>query len=78
MTSNRFTALLQSVMALESAERKSLESAARRSAMPPGTSRARVTSANADWARKAEARDLAIERVEAEAVACLSGLVRRE
>lgn len=29
----------------------------RRMALPPGSSRARVTSANARWARVAEARD---------------------
>lgn len=34
----------------------------RRSQLPPGSSRARVTSANAKWARAAEARD-ARERV---------------
>jgi len=28
-----------------------------RAALPPGSSRARVTSANARWMRKAEARD---------------------
>ena len=78
MTANRFTSLLAAVKALEAAERKSLEATAKRSSMPPGSSRARVTSANADWSRKAEARDHAIDRVEAEVVACLSGIMLRD
>jgi hypothetical protein len=38
----------------------------RRAALPPGSSRARVTTANARWARLAEARDL-VERELADA-----------
>jgi hypothetical protein len=74
---NRFTPLLEAVKALEAAERVSLAAAERRGALPPGTSRARVTTANADWARKAEGRDHKIEHAEAAAVAALTGLVRR-
>jgi hypothetical protein len=74
---NRFTALLEAVKALETAERVSLAAADRRGALPPGTSRARVTTANADWARKAEGRDHKIEQAEVAAVAALTGLVRR-
>lgn len=36
----------------------------RRSALPPGSSRARVTTANARWALAAEARDRCQERIE--------------
>lgn len=32
--------------------------AARRASLPPGSSRARVTTANAKWAQAAEARDI--------------------
>jgi len=38
-------------------EKKSARLAAARAALPPGSTRARVTSANARWARVAEARD---------------------
>ena len=43
---------------LDEAERKSAKLASTRAALPPGSSRARVTSANARWARAAEYRDL--------------------
>lgn len=39
--------------------------AAARAQLPPGTSRRRVTSANAKWARKAEARDAAMKELAA-------------
>lgn len=42
---------------LEKAQKDSLAWAKRRGAMEPGTSRARVTTANAKWARAAEHRD---------------------
>lgn len=42
---------------LEVAQRKSTKAMDRRRAMPPGSSRARVTTANANWARAAESRD---------------------
>lgn len=36
----------------------------RRASMPPGSSRARVTTLNAKWARVAEYRDLLLARLE--------------
>lgn len=42
---------------LAGAEKRSARLAAARAALPPGSSRARVTSANARWARAAEYRD---------------------
>lgn len=42
---------------LSSAERSSSRAAEARSKLPPGSSRARVTTANARWARAAEHRD---------------------
>lgn len=52
---------------LERLEKKSKAAAEARSALPPGSSRARVTSANARWARAAAARDrVAGELAEAE------------
>lgn len=44
--------------ALAAAEKKSERLAMARAALPAGSSRARVTSANAKWARAAEYRDL--------------------
>lgn len=46
---------------LRDAEKKSAAAVEARAKLPPGSSRARVTSANARWARAAEARDC-IER----------------
>lgn len=43
---------------LAAAERRSEKLAEARSKLPPGSSRARVTTANARWARAAEYRDL--------------------
>jgi septal ring factor EnvC (AmiA/AmiB activator) len=42
---------------LAGAEKRSAKLAAARAALPPGSSRARVTTANARWARAAEYRD---------------------
>lgn len=42
---------------LVKAQAKSLKWAERRHALPAGSSRARVTTANANWARAAEHRD---------------------
>lgn len=42
---------------LVQAQRQSLRCAERRRALPAGSSRARVTTANANWARAAEHRD---------------------
>lgn len=53
---------------LAAAERKSARLAEARSALPAGSSRARVTTANARWARAAEERDR-LARVVAEAEA---------
>lgn len=44
--------------------RESERAAAARAALPAGSSRARATTANARWARKAEARDAAIRELE--------------
>ena len=57
---NRFDTLLAAVKRLHAAEAASLRAAERRAALPAGSSRARVTSANAAWARAAEERDLAL------------------
>ncbi len=63
----RFGALLEAVKALDDAERASLLAAQRRHELPPGSSRARVTTANAHHARKAEARDRKLDAATAEA-----------
>ena len=46
------------------AEKKSARLAEARANLPPGSTRARVTSANARWARAAEARDLLARKLE--------------
>lgn len=43
---------------LDEAEQRSAKLASVRAALPPGSTRARVTTANAKWARAAEYRDL--------------------
>lgn len=43
--------------AYETAQAKSEAASRARAALPPGSSRARVTTANARWAQAAEARD---------------------
>jgi hypothetical protein len=48
---------------LASAERASAKAATARSALPPGSSRARVTSANAKWMRAAEYRDMLLRQL---------------
>lgn len=50
----------------QAAHKKSLKAAEARARLEPGTSRARVTTANARWARAAEARDRIQERLRAE------------
>lgn len=50
--------------ALAAAQAKSLKCAERRNALPPGSSRARVTTANANWMRAAEHRDRIAEQLE--------------
>lgn len=65
LTGARKLALLRRELArLEKAAAKAGE---RRAALPAGSSRARVTTANARWARAAEARDR-VERELAEAL----------
>lgn len=50
---------------LAAAQATSMKWAERRHKLPIGSSRARVTTANANWANAAEARDRAEERLEA-------------
>ena len=50
---------------LAQAERASKRAAEARSRLPPGSSRARVTTANARWMRAAEHRDRILAQVEA-------------
>lgn len=54
---------------LAAAQKRSLEWAERRYRLPPGSSRARVTTANAEWARAAEHRDRLAEQLESARVA---------
>lgn len=58
---DRLESLRQRVKQLEkklvAAQRKSMAASERRRALPPGTSRARVTTANARWGIAAEERD---------------------
>lgn len=51
--------------ALADAQAKSTAWTERRHALPPGSSRARVTTANANWARAAEHRDRCRDRLDA-------------
>jgi len=62
----RFDDLVEHAKALQLAERKSMATCERRGALPPGSSRARVTTANANWANAAEHRDRCIVRLEEE------------
>lgn len=57
MTSTRFDTVLARAKALVDAERKSLKACDARGSLPAGSTRARVTTANANWARAAEQRD---------------------
>jgi hypothetical protein len=50
--------------AIVRAQARSMALATARASLPPGTSRARVTTANARWARAAEERDRILRRVE--------------
>lgn len=49
---------------LEKAQKKSMKAAEARWRLPPGSARARVTTANARWAQAAEARDRIQEKIE--------------
>lgn len=53
---------------LEAAELACIKATAARAALPAGSSRAKVTSANARWARAAEGRDHCEARLEAAGV----------
>lgn len=53
---------------LATAQRKSEQAMERRHELPPGSTRARVTTANANWAKAAEHRDRILEQIEAEGV----------
>ena len=57
----RFDRLLDLTQQLVRAEAASLAACDARAALPPGSSRARVTTANARWARAAEHRDRALQ-----------------
>ena len=76
MTTTKYDRLLTLAKALVVDERKSLALAEARGRLPPGSSRARVTTANANWANAAERRDRTIESLVAECAAVL-GLVPR-
>lgn len=56
-SADRYRPLLDAVRELDKAHRRSVKAADARHDLPPGSSRARVTTANARWARAAEARD---------------------
>lgn len=49
--------------ALEKAEKASAKACSARAALPPGSSRARVTKANARWAIAAEYRDMLLRQL---------------
>lgn len=59
----KYDALAEAVRDLQRAARDSLKWAERRAALPLGSSRARVTTANARWAQAAEERDRCEKRV---------------
>lgn len=57
----RFDELARLAKELQRAERAAAKACEARASLPPGSSRARVTTANAKWRTKAEARDRAQE-----------------
>lgn len=63
---DKYKALYVEAKALDTAQRKSIECATRRHDLPMGSSRARVTTANANHANAAEFRDKRIEAFERE------------
>lgn len=71
MTATKYDRLLALAKALVADERKSIDLATARGRLPPGSSRARVTTANANWASAAERRDQAIDSLRAECCAAL-------
>lgn len=62
----KYDKLVELVRRLQLAERKSLKACSARGALPAGSTRARVTTANARWANAAEFRDRAQDAVCAE------------
>lgn len=69
------TEIVDGVRRLDRLDRESARAADARSELPPGSSRKRVTTANARWMRKAEARDLArMQLVDAIRRASLGGV----
>jgi hypothetical protein len=56
-TRTHYTGLLEALHELDTAERKSLAACAAREALPAGSTRARVTTANARWMSASEHRD---------------------
>lgn len=69
----KYDRLLEVVKGLRQAERDSVRAAEARASLPQGSSRARVTTANARWMTTAESRDGWIQDV-AEEVARLPSL----
>lgn len=71
MRKTQYDDLVTLARALQTAEHKSLDACDARANLPAGSSRARVTTANARWSIAAEARDRAREslRVEIERLA---------
>lgn len=62
----RYDNIVEIARRLQRLERKSLEACFARGALLPGSTRARVTTANARWASAAELRDRALEDLRAE------------
>lgn len=62
----KYSELKRLVNALDAAQLKSERARDARARLPPGCSRARVTTANTRWSTAAEARDRALERVRKE------------
>lgn len=55
----RYERILALAKALVAAQKATEKASAARARLLPGSTRARVTTANANWARAAEARDIA-------------------
>ncbi|MCB9507993.1 MAG: hypothetical protein H6697_10040 [Myxococcales bacterium] len=65
----RYQAILAAAKNLVAAQKATEKAGAARHALPPGSTRARVTTANARWASQAEERD----RCEAALVTLVNG-----
>lgn len=68
-TPTRFDRLLDLAQQLVRAEAASVAACDARAALPPGSSRARVTTANARWVRAAEHRDRVLQSLALEIAA---------